>query len=136
MNRSEAVTKVLKLRNLAARAGSPAEADTARRTASKFVQEFSLTEKELSIGNKARAFDDLASRLYSFLHKHSGEIPSSVGDLLPTIKRKTEDTEKAAGLDKIVTGIRVVSMFLGHVKAVQDLKNIIETVLREHDVTV
>ena len=134
MTRIEAAVKVVKLRRLAERAGTPAEADTARRTADKIMTDHNLTEAELSKGSRAAAFDELLDKLDSYIRKN--DIPVVVFEVIDRIKREKSDDDKSVALEKLVTGVRMASLFFGWDRTVKGVKGIIDEVLAKHKVTI
>lgn len=135
MTRAEAAKRVGKLRNLAARAGTPAEAATARQRADDLVKQFILTETELSIGARARAFDEVLDRLDAFVKANRDKLPSPILDIASKIKETSEE-EKASTLTKLVNATRFTAMFLGGNKTVAGLKEIVDSALRNQDVVI
>jgi hypothetical protein len=134
MTREEAAVKVAKLRRLAEKAGTPAEADSARKMADKLMKEHGLTEVELSKGSRAAAFDELLDRLNAYAQKN--DIPFAVLEVFERIKKEKTDGDKSAALEKVVGGIRLASLFLGWDKTVKGVKTIIDEVLAKHQVTI
>lgn len=134
MTRAEAAEKVAKLRRLAERNNSPAEADSARKRADKLTKEYGLNETELSLGSRAAAFDDLMDELNAFVKKH--DVPATVLETIELVKTKTGKEDKADALGKIVAGVRTVSLFFLFNKEVAGVKATVDAVLKKHGVTV
>lgn len=130
MTREEAAEKVAKLWRLAEKAGTPAEAETAKKTALKLVKEHNLTDRELSMGSRAAAFDDLMSALDTYV---SGQpVPVIVREVIDRMKKDTKKEDKADALGKFVVGLRAASLFVD----VRGIKTIVEEVLKKHGVTI
>jgi len=134
MTRAEAAAKVEKIRRLARRAGTAAEADTAKNTADKIVREHKLTEDELTIGAKVHAFDDLCVKLETFVRGQS--VPGPVLDAITRLKTSASIEEKKKALAQIVGITRVASLFFGSSKLVSGLKKIIDETLAAHEVQI
>lgn len=134
MTKKEAAEKIAKLRRLAEKAGTPAEAESARRLADKLTQEHGLTDTELSLGSRAAAFDDLMDELDRFVRKH--HVPAAVLETIELVKVKTGKEDKADALGKIVVGVRTVSLFFLFDKTVAAMKTTVDAVLKKHGVTV
>lgn len=136
MTRLEAMEKVAKLKRLAKRAGSPAEAENARGAAHKIVAKYQLTPRELASGAKANALDDLLGALDSFVKGQREKVPAAVLDVIERVKRDTKPEEKADALEKLVGATRVVAMFFGHRDDVSRIRDIIEQTLQQHEITI
>jgi len=138
MTKREAVEKVCKLRRLADRAGTPAEAESARRAASKIMADHRLTSEDIAIEAKCAAFDDLLGRLEVFVATHpERSVPLSViKDAVSRAKSGTKAEDKARALGAFVGGVRTAFMFASSSKTVIAAKEIVDEVLRAHDVTI
>lgn len=134
MTRQEAAQKIAKLRRLAERAGTPAEAENARGAMEKLMKQFGLTDAELAIGRRAAAFDDLLEDLNRFVGRH--DVPQPVFMVIEHFKKNVAEGEKSDALSKIVTGVRAASFFFGGDPTVKKLKASIDEVLTKHQVTV
>lgn len=134
MTRTEAAAKVEKLRRLAKRAGSPAEADTARRTADKITAEHKLTLDELTVGAKVLVFDDLCTKLEAFVRGQS--VPGPVIDAIGKLRTSASVEEKKKALTQIVGATRVASLFFGSSKMISELKQIVDETLAAHEVQI
>lgn len=133
MTRQEAVVKINKLRRLAARAGSPQEAENAKRTASEIRVKFGLTENDLAVSAKAEAFDDILGRIDAHARK-SPDLPPPVFEVISGIKKETSEEDKAKGLEKLVGIVRIGALLFGG--KIRPIKSIIEDVLKKHELTI
>lgn len=134
MTKAEAAERVAKLRRLAEKNDNAAEAASAKKRADKLVEEFKLTETELSLGGRAAAFDDLVDELDRFVRKH--DVPAAVLETIEMVKSKTDKENKADMLGKIVAGVRTVSLFFIFNKDVKGIKDTVDAVLKKHGVTI
>jgi hypothetical protein len=136
MTKKEAITKISKLERLAAKAGSAAEASNARRAIDDLKKKHGITERELQVGTKADAFDDLVGRLDAYARSQTRQsLPASVFEVLGTIKSKTAEEDKANALEKLVGVVRVGAFLFGS-KGMGPIKEIVEETLKRHSLTI
>ncbi len=136
MTKKEAASKVLKLLRLSKRAGTPEEAESAKRKADEFIAKFALTPDDLQAGVITDAFDDLVGKLDTFAQQNQNQLPGAVLTVLDSIKRNCTSDDKRKVLSTVVHGSRLAFMMFGHNKYVSSLKGIIETTLKKHEVTI
>lgn len=134
MTKDDAKGKVSKLLRLAEKAGTPQEADSARRTAAEIKKKYGITDEELSLGTKAAAFDDLVGKLDAHARRHP-EMPPAVFEVLTKMKTDMSEDDKAASLVKLVGTIRVAALFLGS-KKMGGVKEVVEDALRRYSLTI
>lgn len=132
MTKDEAISKIGKLRNQAKGTSSPSEATSARKIADEMMRKWNLTENDLATGSKVLAFEELLAELET-LSRHR-ELPPAVADTIGMLKKNMTSKEKADALEKIVSGVRIGSLFLGKKMAV--VKDVVEATLRKHEITV
>ena len=141
MTRKDASEKVAKLLKLAGSSTNPHEAATAKAQAEKLVAEHGLTDNDLMSDEMGAAFDDLVDRLQKVVAGHpampSGMFNQSavINDVLLKIKN-IDDTDKATQLRRIAVGVRTASFLFGDNKVVAEVKVILDTVLKNHNVSV
>lgn len=134
MTKKQAAEKVAKLRRLAEKAGTKQEGESAELNAKKMIDEFGLTEADLSVGAKAAAFDELIGSLDVFVKNKRDQVPGSVLSVIDQIKKHTKEDDKAAAFEKIVAAVKLGNMLFGHNKTVAAMGDMIETVITKHDV--
>ena len=132
MTKQEAANKIAKLKRLAERAGTPAEADTARRTAERLAREHNLNDDDLHQGAQAAAFDDLVDELGTFAAKN--DIPAPVLSVMEMLKKNTKEEEKASALKKAAAFLKTASLFFGFNQTVTALQETVDRVLKKHDI--
>jgi hypothetical protein len=132
VTKQEAAKKIAKLKRLAERAGTPAEADTARRTAEQLAREHSLNDDDLQRGAQAAAFDDLVDELSAFVGRK--DVPGPVLSAMEMLKKNTKEEDKASALKKVAVGVKAASVFFGFNPTVTTLQETVERVLKKHDI--
>jgi len=136
MTKREAITKISKLERLAAKAGTPQEAANARRAVEDLKKKHGITDRELQMGAKGDAFDDLVGRLDAYARSQTRQsLPASVFEVLGTIKSKTTEEDKAKALENLVGVVRVGSFLFGS-KGMGPIKEIVEETLKRHSLTI
>jgi len=133
MTRNEAITKVRKMRNQAKGNNSPAEAATARRLSDELMKKHGLKESDLMADSKTLAFEELLAELESY--SRSKSLPPAVAEAVGMLKKDMSNKEKADALEKIVTVVRIGSLFIGK-KHMGPIKEILEETLRKHEIIV
>jgi len=134
MTKAEAIKKISKLNKLAEKAGTPQEAETARRAAEDLRRKHSISERELQLRAKAAAFDDLVGRLDAYARTQS-QLPAPVFEVLSKIKSDTKEEDKANVLEKVVNMVRVGALLLSR-KSMGPVKEIVEETIRRHGLTI
>lgn len=141
MNRQEAAEKVAKLERLARGSSNPHEAAAARERAHKIAQEHGLSPAEIEVGTMGAAFDDLVDQVKKIVAQ-SPRVPaglfdtrSLVDDVLNKIKGAS-DADKASRLKQIAGLIRTASFIAGNNKTVAEAKAALDTVLKNHELTI
>lgn len=136
MTKKEAITKISKLERLAAKAGSPQEAANARRAVEDLKKKHGITDRELQVGAKAEAFDDLVGRLDAYARSQTRQsLPASVFEVLGTVKSKTSEEDKTKALETLVGVVRVGAFLFGS-KGMGPVKEIVEETLKRHSLTI
>lgn len=130
MTKAEAAEKVAKLLRLAEKAGTPAEAESARRNAKRLIDLHHLTTAELSMGSRAAAFDDLMDELDAYVSKQP--VPAVVREVIDRVRKDTKKEDKSDALGKFVVGLRAAALFVN----VGGIKSTVEEVLKKHGVTI
>jgi len=136
----EAAEKVAKLRRLADSTKNPHEKATARRQADKLAAEYGLGKEDLDAGKMAAAFDDLVGAVERVVE--NAPIPKGIFDTGSIIRevtgkiRKLDDADKSKKLRQVATAVRVAAMIAGDNKTVAELKAVLDSVLKSHDLTV
>lgn len=140
MTRKEAAEKVAKLRRLARGSKNPHEAEMAREQADKLAARHGLASADLEAGSMGAAFDDLVDQVKTVVAGHAS-IPAGlfntegiINDVLGKIKSIGE-SDKSARLRQIATLIRTASFFAGDNKVVAEMKAVLDTTLKNHDLT-
>lgn len=132
MTKKEAAAKVRKLRNQAKGTSSPHEAETARRLADEIMTKNGLVEGDLAAPAKVLAFEELLAELEVI--SRSNELPPAVADVVGMVKKNMTDEEKSDMLGKVVSGVRLGSLFFG--KKMGRIKDVVESTLRKHEVVI
>lgn len=141
MTKKDAAEKVAKLMRLAKGSSNPHEAETAKAQAEKLASEHGLTESDLLAGEFAAAFDELVDGVQKFVAGHpsipQGLFNSSaiITDVLHKIKNIGE-TDKATKLRQITTVVRTASFIAGDQPVISGLKNILDTTLKNHGLSI
>ena len=141
MTKKEAAEKVAKLICLAKRSSNPHEAQTAKTQAEKLTKEHGLTEADLETGEFAAAFDDLVDDVQKYVAGHpaipQGLFNSSaiITDVLHKIKNLGE-VDKATRLRQITSLVRATSFIAGDRPVISSLKNILDTTLKNHGLSI
>lgn len=134
MTKKEVITKISKLERLAAKAGSPQEAANARRAVADLKKKHQITDKELQVGAKAEAFDDLVGSLDAYVRSQTRQsMPAPVFEVLSKIKSDMKEDDKANSLEKLVGVVRVASFLVG---GMGPIKKIVDETLKKHDLTI
>jgi hypothetical protein len=141
MTKKNAAEKVAKLMKLAKGSSNPHEAQAARDQAEKLASEHQLSESDLETGEFAAAFDDLVDGVQKFVAGHPS-IPQGlfntsaiVTDVLHKIKN-IGDTNKTTRLRQIATLLRTASFIAGDQPLISGLKNIFDTTLKNHGLSI
>lgn len=140
MTRKEAAEKVAKLTRLAKGSSNPHEAESAQKQAQKIAEEFGLTKSDLEAEEIAAAFDEFVDNLHTYVSKHPaiphGLFGSSpiLNDILNKIKGIRE-VDKAARLRQVVTAIRFATFISIDQPIVAAVKNILDTTLKNHNLS-
>lgn len=134
MTKKEAITKISKLERLAAKAGSPSEAANAQRAIEDLKKKHGITDRELKVGAKAEAFDDLVGRLEAYARTQP-QLPAPVFDVLSGVKSKTNEEDKAKALENFVNVVRIASLLLGP-KNMGPIKEIVDKTLQQHSLVI
>ena len=141
MTKKEAAEKVAKLMKLAKGSTNEHEAATAKSQAEKLCKEHGLSENDLQSGEMAAAFDELVDGVKKFVAGHpslpTGLFNSSaiVTDVLAKIKA-TSETDKSARLRQIATIVRAASFIAGDQPIIAEVKAVLDTALKNHNVTI
>jgi hypothetical protein len=136
MTKKDAINKISKLERLAAKAGSPQEAANARRAVEDLKKKHSITDRELQLGAKSDAFDDLVGRLDAYARSQTKQaLPNSVFEVLSKVKSDTNEDDKARALENLVGVVRVASFFFGK-SGMGPVKDIVEETLKRHALTI
>jgi hypothetical protein len=136
MTKKEAISKISKLERLAAKAGSPQEASNARRAIADLKKKHEISDKELQVGTKAEAFDDLVGRLDAYARSQTRQsLPAPVFEVLSKIKTDMKEDDKANALEKLVGAVRIASFLIGS-KGMGPVKTIVDETLKKHDLTI
>jgi len=139
--RREAAEKVAKLRRLADSTQSPEEAENARRTSDKMVEDYGLTEYELDEGKLVEAHDDLLRELETAVSSRSSEV----GDVFGTVHlvgevasklRSASPGDKASRLKTAAAVIRTLAFVSPRGGLAAEAKKRLELVLKRHGVKV
>lgn len=141
-DRRRIAEKVAKLRRLADDPRTPpTEAQAARSQAEKIAAENGLGDQDLLAGRMGAAFDDLVEEIGKVVSRHPN-IPTGlfgtgnvIRDALNQVKAMPEN-DKVSRLRQIVSIVRAASFFLGDNKVVAEVKVVVDTALKNHDVTV
>lgn len=133
MTRDEAISKVRKIRNQARGNDSAPEAATARKLADELMKKHGLKEADLMADSKTLAFEELLAELESY--SRSKSLPPAVSEAISMFKKEMSPPEKADALEKIVTVVRIGSLFMGK-KHMGPIKEILEATLRKHEIVV
>jgi Protein of unknown function (DUF2786) len=134
MTRKDVISKISKLERLAAKAGTPHEAASARAAAEDLKKKHAISDRELSVGGKAAALDDLILKLRAYALRHP-DMPPPVVDTIDRFRNESKEEDKAKALETIVNVARVGSLFLGR-KGMGPVKDIIDETLKQHGVTI
>lgn len=142
MDKREAAEKIAKLRKLSDDPRTPStEAASARRTADRLATEHHLGPADLEIGKMCSAYDDLIGEVEKIV-KNNPRLPAGlfgseqvVRDVVGKL-RQADDSDKSSRLRKFVTVVRTASMFVGDNKYVSEIKIVMDTVLKNHGVSI
>ena len=141
MTKKEAAEKVAKMMKLANGSSNEHEAAAARSQAEKLCKEHGLSESDLHAGEMAAAFDELVDGVQKFVAGHpslpAGLFNSSaiVTDVLAKIKAASE-TDKSTRLRQIATIVRTASFIAGDQPIIAEVKAVLDTALKNHNVTI
>lgn len=141
-DRRRVAEKAAKLRRLADDPRTPpTEAQAARSQAQKMELENGLGNQDLTDGRMGAAFDDLVEEIGKVVDRHPN-IPTGlfgtgnvIRDALNQVKAMPE-ADKVSRLRQIVSVVRAASFFLGNNRMVAEVKTVVDTALKNHDVTV
>jgi hypothetical protein len=133
MTKREAITKISKLERLAAKANSH-EAANARRAIEDLKKKHGVTDRELKVGVKADAFDDLVGRLEAYARTQS-QLPAPVFEVLSKVKSDTKEEDKAKALENLVNIVRVATLLFGS-KGMGAVKEIVDKTLEQHSLII
>lgn len=140
MTKKEAAEKVAKLGKLSRGTTNPHEAAAAKIQAEKYIAEHGLSSSDLDAGEMGAAFDDLVDQVGRIVSRRSElsaglfDTRSVVEQVLTAIKDIGE-ADKAARLRQIVTLIRTASFIAGDNKTIAQVKTTLDTVLKNHQLT-
>ena len=141
MNKKAAAEKVAKLRRLADDPRTPpTEAESARKQSSKLAAEYGLGPQDLETGKLCAAFDDLVKEVEKIVERNpmsAGLFGSRkvVNDVLGKI-REIGDADKATKLRQLVGIVNVASFIMGDNKIIAELKAVIDTTLKNHEIVI
>lgn len=137
MTKQQAIARINKLERLAKNhAAQPNEVENARRMIGELKTKFSLSNEDLAQGTRAEAFDELMEELDRYVSRHRDQIPSAVFEVFDKIKKDVSEKDKAATLEKIVTGVRVTSLLFGFNPSVRTIKETVNTVLTKYEISI
>lgn len=139
MTKREAAEKVAKLMKLARGSTNPHESSTARKQADKIARENDLTTQDLEVGEMGAAFDDLADQVGKLVPSlptagmfNTQTIVRQVIESIKTIDK----SDKAARLRQIVSLVRGASFFAGDNKTIAEIKTILDSTLKNHQLVI
>jgi len=142
VTRQGAAERVAKLRRLADDPRTPpSEAENARAQATKLAAEHSLGEADLELGRIGSAYDELVDRLEK-LALNNPKLPTGifgaeqvVVDVLHKLKQ-VGDSDKSRRLRAVTTTVRTAHLFLGNTPLIDNVKIILDSVLKNHGLTI
>lgn len=141
MTKKEAAEKVAKLTKLAKGSTNPHEASAARSRAQKIVDEHSLTDHDLMSGEMAGAFDELVDSVQKIVASHPALPPglfnssAVITDVLHKIKN-IGDVDKSVRLRQITTIVRTASFLVGDNAVISEIKAVLDTTLKNHNLSI
>ena len=140
MTRKAAAEKVAKLLKLAKGSTNPHEASVARSSASKIIEEHSLTDADILGGEMAAAFDDLVDSIQKAVASHPAVPEGLFGTMgiLDDVLRKIKnigDSDKSLRLKQITTLVRATSFIAGSQPLVAEIKSILDNTLKNHNLS-
>lgn len=137
MTKQQAINRINKLEKLAKNhAAQPNEVESAKKVIAELKKKYSLDATDLAQAAKAEAFDELMGDLDRYVTRHRDQVPSAVFEVFDKIKRETSGKDKAAALEKIVTGIRITSILFGYNNSVRTIKETVTAVLTKHEISI
>lgn len=143
MTRNEAVAKIVKLRKLSRCNSNHNEASTAYTQASKLMQEYSITDRDLSDTLMSSAFDDLIDSLQRITLAHPESLlgcsallqsTTITHDLVQQLK-SGDVLHKKKKLHQLAFGIQALNLFGGSNPVIAEIKSSLDTVLQNYEIT-
>jgi hypothetical protein len=140
VNKKEAAEKVAKLGKLSRGTTNPHEAAAARIQAEKIVAEHGLSPGDLETGEIGAAFDDLVNQVGRIASKRP-ELSAGLFDTQPLVDqclaaiKDIGEADKAARLRQITTLVRTAAFVAGSNKTIAQVKATLDTVLKNHQLT-
>jgi hypothetical protein len=141
-DRRSAAEKVAKLRRLADDPRTPpTEAQAARNQADKIARENGLGDQDLIAGRMGAAFDDLVEEIGKVVARHPN-IPTGLFGTSSVIRdalnqvRAMQEADKVNRLRQIVSVVRAASFFLSDNRMVAEVKIVVDTALKNHNIVI
>jgi hypothetical protein len=141
VTKKDASSKIAKLRRLADDPRTqPNEAETARKQADKLSAEHGLGPADLEAGRWCAAFDDLVTEVEKIV-RNNPNLPTGMFGTeqiltqVLSLLRGMQDDDKATRLKQIVGLVQTASFFVGSNKTVAEIKLVIDTILKNHQLT-
>lgn len=139
-SRKKAAEQWSKLMRLSRENSNRHEAESARLAASKLVTEHGLSLNELQAEIMSCAFDELVESLHKIVKNHPHhalqifDTKSIVDSVLDSIKHM-DVSDKAAKLRQITMVVRTASFIAGDNKTIREVKTTLDTILKNHEIT-
>lgn len=136
MTKPEAIERVKKLLALAQSTTSPAERQNAETTAKRLMAEHGITENDLKIEAKLKAFSAIADFVSKYSKKHplstDGVLGSFdiIGEVVNQSSLHISDNHKAVLVDKLAKNFSLISFIVGDKH--KELLSVVETTLKQH----
>ena len=141
MTKSQAIERVKKILALAKGSKEPHERQSAETRAARIMEQYKILPSDLQEADKVAAFDELVGILGEYTSKHPDLQRGAFGtekiveEILSHSKKNLAGSHKAVLLDKISKGLDMATFFLGTSnRTVNDIKGIVESVLKSHNV--
>ncbi|HVP23329.1 MAG TPA: DUF2786 domain-containing protein [Conexivisphaerales archaeon] len=140
-SRQKIVEKYAKLMKLARGAANQHESESALKAARKLASDHGLTETEIQSGQMSAAFDDLLDMVKKIVTEHPAipvglfDTESIVTDVLGKIKT-INDVEKAKKLRQAAMIVRTASLVAGDNRTLREIKSALDTVIKNHEITI
>lgn len=146
LTREQAIERINKLLTLARNpSANPHEKANAENQAQKLMGDYHLTEGDLKSSSKVAAFDEIVKSIkdYAVKHPQIDDIGSMFGsqklmnDVLEQAQRDLTPQNKVVLFDKLTSALRLAHFLFGSSnQTINDIRAIIETTLKSHDLPI